>query len=180
MSARYAALPSSHYSAPDADRELAEAFDDDDDDEQLESTPLTQAHNHAERANPPPGTYDFERDYDVPPPGSPPGPSALALPNSWGNSNGRLPDAPTPQTFPRPSFFRRALGGILPSHYTRVPTNSGVRMGGGVDNDGVFANVMAKPTRARTITTDSSEVHIVPEDSAREAPPVCCFLFAIV
>lgn len=41
-----------------------------------------------------PGTYDFENmdfDYIRPPPGSPPGPSARALPNEFGNSNGEVP-----------------------------------------------------------------------------------------
>lgn len=176
MSARYAPLPNPQYSAPDAERELDEAFeDDDDDDDQSESTPLTRAINQAtvtERPSPTSGTYDFERDYDCPPPGSPPGPSALALPNTWGNSNGRIPDSPVRQSFPRPSFFRRTLGNVLPTYYAPVPTDSGIRVGGGVDNDGVFANVTAKPVRARTVTTDTGEVHIVPEDSARDAPPV--------
>jgi hypothetical protein len=175
MAPRYTAL----HSAPDPARELDEAFnndddddDDDDDDEQLESTPLNHAHNHA-AAEPAPGTYDFERDYDYPPPGSPPSPSAFALPNSIGNSNGQLPASPVPQSFPRPSFFRRALGGILPTYYAPVPaTDSSVRVGGGVENDGVFANVMAKPGRARTVRADNGEVHVVPEDSTREAPPV--------
>jgi hypothetical protein len=173
MSARYTAL----HSALDAERELHEAFhnDEDDDDEQLESTPLTQAHNQAAAAERTmtPGIYDFERDYDYPPPGSPPGPSALALPNNIGNSNGQLPASPVRQSFPRPSFFRRALGGILPTHYAFLPaTDSSARVGGGVENDGVFANVMAKPVRARTVRTENGEVHMVPEDSSRDAPPV--------
>lgn len=173
MPAHYAPIPSTQYSTPDADRELDEAFEDDED-EQLESTPLTRALNQspAQRPSPTPGHYDFERDYDCPPPGSPPGPSTLALPgNNWGNSNGVVPDEPVRQAFPRPSFFRRALGNILPTHYTPLPTDSGIRVGSGVENDGVFANVTAKPTRARTITTETGEVHVVPEDSARDAPP---------
>ena len=168
MSRRYTAL----HSAPDAERELDDAFDnDDEDDEQLESTPLTAAQNHsAER-----GTYDFERDYDYPPPGSPPEPSAFALPNNFGNSNGQLPQSPARQSFPRPSFFRRAFGAILPTHYAIIPpTDSAARVGGGVENDGVFANVMAKPARARTVRGDNGEVHIVPEDSSRDVPPVSC------
>jgi len=174
MPVRYTALNS----LPDPDRELHDAFhNDEDDDEQLESTPLTQAHNHAvaaaEHTNPTPGIYDFERDYDCPPPGSPPEPSEFALPNNIGNSNGQLPASPVQQSFSRPSFFRRALGGILPTHYAPLPAvDSGARVGGGVENDGVFANVMAKPGRAKTVRTENGEVHIVPEDSARDAPPV--------
>lgn len=177
MPAHYAPIPSAQYSTLDAERELDDAFEDDED-EQLESTPLTRTHDQSpvtHRPTPTPGTYDFERDYDQPPPGSPPGPSALALPgNNWGNSNGMIPEEPVRQSFPRPSFFRRALGNILPTHYAPLPTdsNSGIRAGSGMENDGVFANVTAKPTRARTITTDTGEVHVVPEDSARDAPPV--------
>ncbi|KZP31808.1 hypothetical protein FIBSPDRAFT_849318 [Athelia psychrophila] len=176
MPAHYAPIPSAQYSTLDAERELDDAFEDDED-EQLESTPLTRTHDQSpvtHRPTPTPGTYDFERDYDQPPPGSPPGPSALALPgNNWGNSNGMIPEEPVRQSFPRPSFFRRALGNILPTHYAPLPTdsNSGIRAGSGMENDGVFANVTAKPTRARTITTDTGEVHVVPEDSARDAPP---------
>lgn len=179
MSGRYAALPN-YPPVPDAERELADAFESDDEDEGTELTPLTQAlHNTSapavERPEPPPGTYDFERDYDYPPPGSPPRPSALALPNDFGNSNGQLPSSPIRgPPAPRPSFLRRALGGILPTHYAPVPSaDSGtVRVGGGVENDGVFANVMAKPARARAVTTENGEIHMVPEDSMNEAPPV--------
>lgn len=177
MSARYSALPNPQ-SQPNAERELHEAFDesdgDDDDDEQLESTPLTQAHNFsaAARQNSPRGTYDFERDYDYPPPGSPPRPSAFALPNDIGNSNGQLPTSPVCQSRPRPSIFRRALGGLLPTHYAPVPTDAAVRLGGGADNDGVFANVMAKPGRSRAVRTESGDIHMVPEDSSVDAPPV--------
>lgn len=174
MSPRYSALPNPQ-SQPNAERELDDAFDESDGDDDVESTPLTQSHNNAvtaERRNSPAGTYDFERDYDYPPPGSPPRPSAFALPNDIGNSNGQLPTSPVRQSVPRPSFFRRALGGILPTHYAPVPTDSVIRVGGGVENDGVFANVMAKPGRARILRTENGDVHMVPEDSSQDAPPV--------
>jgi len=176
MSARYSALLNPQ-SQPNAERELDDAFDEsdgEDDDDELEYTPLTQSHNiavAAERQNSSPGTYDFERDYDYPPPGSPPRPSAFALPNDIGNSNGQLPASPVRQSHPQPSFFRRALGGILPTHYAPVPTDSVVRVGGGVENDGVFANVMAKPGRARAVRTENGDLHMVPEDSSLDAPP---------
>lgn len=84
-----------------------------------------------------------------------------------------IPEEPVRQSFPRPSFFRRALGTVLPTHYAPLPSSdSGIRVGGGLENDGVFANVTAKPTRARTVTNENGEVHVVPEESAREAPPV--------
>ncbi|KAJ7659937.1 hypothetical protein B0H17DRAFT_1095735 [Mycena rosella] len=170
-SARYAPLSRS---AQDADRELDDAFaGDDDNDAPLGPSP---APAHV------PGAYDFEREYDCPPPGSPPRPSALALPNDIGNSNGQLPtDAVAPRA-PRPSFFRRAVGAVLPSHYTRLPTSdaaAGVRFGGGIENDGVFANVMAKPQRARTAVTEDGEIYMVPEDNQKEPPPVTMRLAAV-
>jgi hypothetical protein len=44
-------------------------------------------------------------------------------------------------------------------------------VGGGVENDGVFANVMAKPGRARAVRTENGDVHMVPEDSSLDVPP---------
>ncbi|KAJ6619664.1 hypothetical protein B0H10DRAFT_1912543 [Mycena sp. CBHHK59/15] len=163
MSPRYAPLPSR--SAQDADSELDAAFDEDSDDDR-EDTPLHPA-------QPVPGAYDFEREYDYPPPGSPPRPSALALPNDIGNSNGRVPTGPVVPPAPRPSFLRRAVGAVLPTHYARLPASDprpGVR-GGGIENDGVFANVMAKPQRARTVRTEDGEIYMVPEDNQKEPPP---------
>ncbi|KAJ7727309.1 hypothetical protein DFH07DRAFT_757799 [Mycena maculata] len=164
MPVRYTALPTR--SAQDAD-DLEAAFADDDEETPLNPEPVAlPAHV--------PGAYDFNREYDCPPPGSPPRPSALALPNDIGNSNGRLPTEPVIPPAPRSSFFRRAVGAILPTHYARLPASdpvpSGVR-GGGIENDGVFANVMAKPQRARTITTEDGEIYMVPEDNQKEPPP---------
>ncbi|KAJ7202498.1 hypothetical protein B0H12DRAFT_515399, partial [Mycena haematopus] len=168
MPARYAPLSSS---AQDADSELEDAFGGDDED-----TPLSPPHDLPAHV---PGAYDFEREYDYPPPGTPPRsafPSAFAFPNDIGNSNGRLPTEPVVPPVPRSSFFRRAVGAILPTHYTRLPGSDpsavpvGVH-GGGIENDGVFANVMAKPQRARTVRTDDGEVHMVPEDNQKEPPP---------
>jgi hypothetical protein len=181
-SARYTALPSPR-SAPDAGRELDDAFEsDNDDDGNTESTPLANYTQSRDAGLPEtddttssiPGAYDFERDYDYPPPGSPPRPSAVALPNDYGNSNGQVPTSPVRISAPRPSFFRRAVGAVLPTHYARVPTESqstGTR-GGGIENDGVFANVMAKPQRARVVRTADGDTHLVPEEVQKEAPPV--------
>ncbi|KAJ7914824.1 metal homeostatis protein bsd2 [Mycena leptocephala] len=159
--------PLSSRSAQDADSELDDAFGGDDEDTPLHPTPV-HVHAHV------PGAYDFEREYDCPPPGSPPHPSAFALPNDIGNSNGRLPTEPVIPPAPRSSFFRRAVGAILPTHYTRLPGSepmaAGVR-GGGIENDGVFANVMAKPQRARTMRTEDGEIYMVPEDNQKEPPP---------
>ncbi|PPQ71189.1 hypothetical protein CVT24_010007 [Panaeolus cyanescens] len=190
MPARYAPLPNPQ-SAQDADREMEEAFglDDEHDDERSvhEETPLTMTTASTRQSSAPhtssaspvettalAGAYDFEREYDFPPPGSPPRPSARALPNDFGNSNGLLPTAPVAVPKPRQSWFRRAVGAVLPTHYQRVPTSEGSSrhvVGGGTDNDGVFANVTAKPQPGRVIRTEDGNVHVVPEDSAKEAPP---------
>lgn len=177
---------------------MEEAFESDNDDDSRsvhESTPLTQANgshddahsasaapsaNSAEHRRSPssaiPGAYDFEREYeyDYPPPGSPPRPSASALPNDIGNSNGILPSSPIRPSIPRPSFFRRVAGAVLPTHYVRVPTEVGSSrvVGGGTENDGVFANVMAKPQAPRVVQTGDGDVHIMPEEIQKEAPPV--------
>ena len=178
----YAPLPNPRTS-PDADREMDDAFDDDDHDDQGETAPLTL---HRPRtpisAGPPPlhsgpqpmapSPYDFERDYDYPPPGSPPSPSTFALPNNYGNSNGQLPTTPVVSTPPQ-SIFRRTLGAWLPAwYYQRIVSQNGRPRGGGTDNDGVFANVTAKPAPSVPVTTDNGDVYMVPEETQQEAPPV--------
>lgn len=205
-SARYAPLPNPT-NPPDADRELDEAFESDDelDQDHSESTPLvssrprqtplpTPQHSaHTPRSLsvsiPTPVPYDFERDYDYdrPPPGSPPSPSSVAQPNDIGNSNGLLPTSPVQRRVGnrnRAPFFRRVFGALLPQHYTQVPLDDdgegqlpGRRVGGGIENDGVFANVMAKPGRSVAVRdTSSGEVHLVPEEASKDAPPVSGFL----
>ncbi|KAG9015489.1 hypothetical protein FRB94_000094 [Tulasnella sp. JGI-2019a] len=109
-------------------------------------------------APPVPGSYNFEFDYP-PPPGSPPI-------TAYGNSNGTIPIGPVLPVDPRPNFLKRALGAILPTHYTRDPR------GGGIGNDGVFANMSARPggaVPARDTTTGG--VHFAPEEVQKEAPP---------
>lgn len=178
---RYAPLPNPR-STEDAEREMDDAFEDDG-----ESTPLNVAYapspTHARTRSTPPGTYNFEREryYDIPPPGSPPRPSSVALPNNViGNSNGVLPTSEPliPHTDAsisiRPSFFRRTFGALLPTHYQPLPQQAQVPgRGGGMMNDGVFANVMAKPVAPVQITAENGEVYMVPEDTQAEAPPVC-------
>lgn len=112
-------------------------------------------------APPVPGTYDFEYDYP-PPPGSPPPPAT-----GFGNTNGYVPVEPV-QTGPsRPNIFRRALGAILPTHYVRD------ERGGGLGNDGVFANMAAKPVGPSQAIREaaSSGVNFAPEEVQKEAPP---------
>ena len=160
-SARYAPVKN-------ADHELDAAFDDDDElenDEQASSSHAPPVHI--------PGAYDFEREYDFPPPGSPPTPSARALPNDYGNSNGLLPDSTPARPAPRrPSFFRRAVGALLPSHYIRVPSSSHI-VGAGTENDGVFANVVAKPQRAQPQIAADGSIYMAPEETTnKDVPPV--------
>lgn len=166
--ARYAPLPT-HRSDPDSDRELEAAFDNSDDDDDLvahESQPLNPS--RTPRHKPPPlpisisGTYDFEReDYDIPPPGSP----TRAMQNDYGNSNGHIPSFTTDVDTARSSasgWFSRTASAVLPSHYVERfgwsprPTPSAGLIGGGSRNDGVFANMMAKPERRSRRTTGLS------------------------
>lgn len=182
-SARYAPLPNPRLGGPDADREILEAFElDKDDEDATEETRLTSSYDtssthHAATSHTPttPGTYDFEReyDYDYPPPGSPPDLSA-AIPNNYGNTNGVLPDTPARPVLSRSSLFRRLAGALLPQHYQMVPTEPAPShaVGGGIENDGVFANVMAKPGRAVAIRSESGDVFMVPEETQSQAPPV--------
>lgn len=186
MPVRYTALPNPG-STPDTTCEMEEAFASDeehDGHDASESTPLTQGvdsapaesslSSHQSAAIP---TYDFERSYDFPPPGSPPGPSSRALPNDFGNSNGLLPTSPIVRPQPKPSLFRRIMGAVVPSQYMPLATDSNTRpTGGGLENDGVFANVVAKPQPARTILSDNGDIHIVPEETQKDAPPVS-FIF---
>ena len=174
-----------------ADREMDAAFDDDDKDDHGETAPLTL---HQQRTpvsiGPPrplrsisdddasaPSTYDFERDYDQPPPGSPPAHTTFAFPNDYGNSNGLLPASPVVRS-PQRSIFSRTFGAFFPQSYQRLPGGDSRPRGGGTDNDGVFANVTAKPTPPISMRVDSGDVHIVPEETQQEAPPVRVFLFS--
>ncbi|KII93323.1 hypothetical protein PLICRDRAFT_58960, partial [Plicaturopsis crispa FD-325 SS-3] len=64
---------------------------------------------------------------------------------------------------------------LLPSHYVQrwglaPPRRPAGAVGGGLNNDGVFANVTAKPTRPVRIQ-DGDETYLVPEDVGTEAPP---------
>jgi hypothetical protein len=202
MSGRYTRLANPTSTIHDPDRELEDAFELDDEPE--EDAPLVQTHSpatanevhqpratHARIPSSGPPAYDFERqDYDFPPPGSPPPPSDRALPNNFGNSNGQLPESPV---YPRPSasgsqsLLRRTFGALFPSKYQRLPNgdasgsgNGGVVIGGGTENDGVFANVSAKPQAARTERAEDGSMYVVPEDTQKELPPVSIALIHLL
>ncbi|KAG9128281.1 hypothetical protein FRC07_001922 [Ceratobasidium sp. 392] len=133
-----------------------------------ESVPQTPA-----RAPAAPGIYDFEYDYP-PPPGSPPRPSALALPNTHGNSNGEIPTFTSVPSAPQPPFFRRVLGAILPNQYGRAGYSrvGAGPVGGGMQNDGVFGNVTAKPGGAAPILGAQADgPNWTPEDAQKDGPP---------
>jgi len=180
MSHRYAPLPNPR-SDRDAQHEMEAAFDDSEDEDNVSESHPLNPHSSPTRHSLPtriPGSYDFDAvDYDYPPPGSPPAPSAVAFPNDHGNSNGVVPTFTLDSTAgPRRTrgWFQRTVVGLLPSHYVRrlglgsqVPTGA---VGGGINNDGVFANVTAKPSRPVRIT-EGDDTYIVPEDSRPEAPP---------
>ncbi|KAJ6486400.1 hypothetical protein C8R47DRAFT_1128322 [Mycena vitilis] len=172
MSGRYAPLPNPRTDR-EADNEMDAAFDDSDD-EGDESRPLNPTHTSTHVSRPStthvPGSYDFENvDYDYPPPGSPPGPSDRALPNEFGNSNGLVPTfAVNSAPAPRAGWFNRTAAAVLPSHYVQRfgfgPRTTAI----GNNNDGVFANVTAKPTRPVRVQDGD---HLVPEDTSADVPP---------
>jgi len=179
MSARYTRIPSQQ--EEQGYSEMEAAFDNsDDDDDDLGNDEQAQQRRplvSARRDRPPSptlpvGQYDFERiDYDYPPPGSPPRPSSMALPANaaYGNTNGLVPSSPVERPSTRLNGYRGWLSRAMPwADRRRVgPT---ARIGGGAENDGVFANLMSKPTRPRRIE-DGDDTHVVPEESQVEAPP---------
>ncbi|KDQ64649.1 hypothetical protein JAAARDRAFT_167142 [Jaapia argillacea MUCL 33604] len=190
MSARYAPLPNPR-TDPDAHNEMEAAFDDSDDEDDQNITeshplnpngPLVSSNSHHRTrpiATPPtPGTYDFENiDYaNYPPPGSPPGPSAVALPNDMGNSNGVVPSfaAVDVASSRRDGWFGRTAAAILPTHYVQrlgiAPHVPSGPVGGGTNNDGVFANVTAKPAPPVQVQ-EGDQTYLVPEDSQKDMPP---------
>ncbi|KAI9000962.1 hypothetical protein BD414DRAFT_473178 [Trametes punicea] len=212
MSARYAPIPNPHTDPHVINEMEAAFDDSDDDDDHpqpmntrngYQSLPNAEPESPADRHDhydahhnssssapesverPVPGGYDFENvdfDWIRPPPGSPPGPSARALPNEYGNSNGLIPsfsqlrtDASPPSSRRQPGWFRRTAQAILPSHYVQrlglaEPERPHGPIGGGTANDGVFANVTAKPSRGVRIQ-DGDDVYIVPEEVQKEVPP---------
>ena len=135
----------------------------------LHAAPTTTTASHARGRStgaPADGTYDFENvDYDAdwtsrPPPGSPPSPTdALrTFRESQGNSNGLIPDfsdatRESSQRFGHHQTAGGWLRNIVPEGVARRlgmsrESGSAPVVGSGLGNDGVFANVTAKPSRA--------------------------------
>ncbi|KAF7790845.1 hypothetical protein EIP86_001802 [Pleurotus ostreatoroseus] len=187
MPAQYAPLPNPH-SDPDAQNEMEAAFlesDDEDDDRPVTQPTRNGYHSLANeepsessRAHQGHATYDFENvDYDAdwarPPPGSPP-PDAFHV---QGNSNGMIPDfTAVARNAQRATggWLRQAAGRVLPSQYAERLGLNGSRaagaVGGGESNDGVFANVTAKPSTGIRVQ-DGDSTYLVPEESQKDAPP---------
>jgi hypothetical protein len=143
------------------------AFDDEDDEDDRH---LPQSESETRPLNPSstpplPGTYDFENvDYDYPPPGSPPAASTFAVPNNHGNSNGILPTSVEPIPHgPERNWFQRTATAILPNrivgHLGLAPRRPIGVVGSGIGNDGVFANVTAKPSRLVQVQEEGSGTH---------------------
>lgn len=143
--------------------------DDDERVDQPQQTPRTSQHPTID------GRYNFEYDYP-PPPGSPPLERAEPS-NTWGNSNGVIPDFSNPRTLPR-----HATGWL--SKTWRALTGTGQKrpeqrvVGSGIQNDGVFGNISARPVPARAARAQSesareqdSILH-APEFASSDAPPV--------
>lgn len=110
-------------------------------------------------------------EYDIPPPGSPPhSPTRSAI----GNTNGILGAEPDRPSGPRRSIFNNIFGVLRRNHYEQVSMEStpGPAVGGGTANDGVFANMAARPQKNVAIRTSDGRVHMVPEDAVHELPPV--------
>ena len=211
---RYTQLPISrpHRQVTQHDREveMQAAFDysDDEDDERTtsEAHPLnpvsalsTPAPVSEQTPTHVPGTYDFDAvGYDRPPPGSPPPPSSSALPNNHGNSNGLVPefDSLSSRRGPPRMWFQRAVATLLPSSLLSsmglAPSRPSGPIGGGTNNDGVFANVTAKPSVPNPNRIQDGaqliflffvlwpdfvelfigdDMYLVHEDSRQDAPP---------
>ena len=171
MSHRYAPLPNPR-TDDRAQNEMEAAFDDSDDGDddlhlpqsQSESQPLNPASSHRTPQPPNPGTYDFENiDYDYPPPGSPPAPSTFAVPNTHGNSNGILPTSMDHVPHgPDRTWLQKTATAVLPKRMVErlglAPRRPVGVVGSGIGNDGVFANVTAKPSRLVQVQ-ESSGAH---------------------
>ncbi|GJE84068.1 metal homeostatis BSD2 family protein [Phanerochaete sordida] len=194
---RYAPIPNPH-TDPNAQDEMEAAFlesDDEDDHDHndrnhVRATDATR-NGYASLPNAEPESlsspsrepgasqaYDFERaeygeDWARPPPGSPPASTQFFQVQSQGNNNGIVPDFSAVAR-----SARNATGGwarrVLPQ---RVAERLGVgsphaegAIGGGTQNDGVFANVTAKPSRPVRVT-EGDNTYLVPEESQKDAPP---------
>lgn len=193
---RYTPIPNPQEAAEAAERELEDAFDVSDDERDAEPTSRAETRpmirpssapdspinnisnnnfNSTPRSTSNNNLYNFEYDYTIPPPGSPPRPSTFAIPdNIFGNTNGYVPvDPAIPSSSARPGWFRRNVGRLLPGGSS---STTGTTVGGGIGNDGVFANMTSKPTTSNAASLNRAEegtsnMHIAPEFEQKDVPP---------
>lgn len=141
------------------DNELEAAFQSDDDDAAPDTRALISTHPQPPELHD--GAYDFEprfEDYASRiPDGSPP-----PMPPAAGNSNGLLPGPPAVPK--RPNWLTRTL-----SSFRRSQDQHARFVGRGTD--GVFGNVVAKPTVPGAAPVDD-DVRVLPEETRSDAPPV--------
>lgn len=189
MSRQYIPLPNPLHGDPD--HELEEAFAGSDDEDENDNrnvnrpllssstrsqqvveatrTPITSSHQPTVD-----GRYNF--DYDFPPAGNPP--THFAAENHWGNTNGQVPTFPSDIT-PNSSQQGWLSRGWKLVKALRRPSPSGRLVGGGMENDGVFGNVSARPTLSRPAppvpSGQSDTIFHAPETEQDEAPPVCLY-----
>ena len=175
--ARYAPIPNPH-TDPNAQDEMEAAFlesDDEDEHDQPLMRPQNTRNGYSSLPNADPeaapspsreharsasGTYDFERvDYDSdwarPPPGSPPASTQFFEVGANGNSNGLIPDfSSVARDAGRRTggWARRILPARVAERLGMGPAHVEGAVGGGTSNDGVFANVTAKPSRPARVT----------------------------
>jgi len=71
-------------------------------------------------------------------------------------------------------WFQRAAATLFPSSFLSsvglAPSRPSGPIGGGTNNDGVFANVTAKPSVPGRVQ-DGDNMYVVPEDARQDAPP---------
>ena len=181
--AAYAPIPNPQDAVDAAERHMEDAFDisdDEDDDVQHETRPMIAARDTSpEPASPlvahDNNSYNFE-DYALPPPGEPPRPSPFAYAdNIFNNTNGVVGTPVIAPQGPRGGWVQQRLRGLLPARFTgETPSRI---VGSGLSNDGVFANVTAKPVAPSTANEQSraeqgsSTVHVAPEFEQKDVPP---------
>ncbi|CED85252.1 Golgi-associated protein/Nedd4 WW domain-binding protein [Phaffia rhodozyma] len=140
----------------------------------MDLSTMLREQNRAEQNTDGESSYDFDRDYFLPPPGSPP---PGAYPENY------MPTGPTPllttPSYPRPNgssssgpsrFFRS----ILPTHF--VQSNHSAAASAPRGSDGVWANLNAKPEPEQirgegATNSDGDNTEVMAEFSSKDGPP---------
>ncbi|PVG03623.1 hypothetical protein CPB86DRAFT_810696 [Serendipita vermifera] len=188
---QYAAVPSNDVDDNELEQAFAISDDEDAGRETHDRTPLLPPTEEQGEQSPLPvqtprtvqnqrtinGRYNF--DYDFPPPGSPP--TDRAGTNHWGNTNGVVVSGPINYNFhsSQGNWFSRAWRSLRGGNSRGIEPSG--RIGGGINNDGVFANLSSRPTNARRANATSNaaqqddvEIETIfhaPEMARDDAPP---------